>query len=105
VVVDRFYAHTVGPFWSPERAVLDAGYRTVPFPFTELDVPAPEMAARLTLPALLAYIGTWSATQAYRAARGTDPLLLVRESLAPLWGPDDTAWLVHWPLHLRVGRI
>jgi SAM-dependent methyltransferase len=103
-IVDHFYTDVVGPFWGPGRALLDAGYRTVTFPFDELDVVAPAMVAPLTLRALLGYIGTWSATEGYRAARGDDPLVLLRDSLAPLWGGDDTPRLVRWPLHLRVGR-
>lgn len=105
-VVDHFYAHTVGPFWTPQRALVDTGYRTVPFPFAEFDVPAPDMTAELTLPAFFGYIGTWSATEAYRVARREDPLVPLCEALAPLWGGgDDHPRLVRWPLHLRVGRV
>ena len=103
-LVDRYYNVTVGSYWPPERALAETGYRTVAFPFAELDVPAPDMTARLTLPAFLGYVGTWSATEAYRAARGADPLGPLRESLAPLWGPDE-ARVVRWPLHLRAGRV
>ncbi len=104
-IVDSFYRHTVGPFWAPERVLTETGYRTVLFPFTELDLRAPDMTAELTLPALLGYIGTWSATEAYRAARRDEPLIPLREALAPLWGGDDHPRLVRWPLHLRVGRV
>ncbi len=104
-VVDHFYGETVGPFWAPERRLTETGYRTVPFPFTELEVHAPDMSAELRLAAFLGYIGTWSATEAYRSARGEDPLVPLREALAPLWGSSDASRLVHWPLHLRVGRL
>ncbi len=101
-IVDRFYREVVGPFWAPERALTDTGYHTVPFPFTELDVTAPEMTARLTLAAFLGYIGTWSATEAYRKVRGADPVALLHESLAPTWS-EDAPRVVRWPLHLRLG--
>src|SRR5581483_8552501 len=39
----RFYSETVGPYWPAERRHVDAGYRTLPFPFDELAVPAPPM--------------------------------------------------------------
>jgi SAM-dependent methyltransferase len=104
-IVDHFYTHIVGPFWAPQRALTDTGYRTVPFPFIELEVHPPDMIAELTLAAFLGYIGTWSATEACRAARREDPLVLLREALRPLWGRDDRPRLVRWPLHLRVGRV
>ena len=104
-VVDHFYTHTVGPFWAPERALTETGYRTVPFPFTEIDLRPPDMTARLTLAAFLGYIGTWSATEAYRVARREDPLVSLRNRLAPLWGGDAHSHLVRWPLGLRVGRV
>ncbi len=104
-IVDRFYRQTVGPYWAPERALTDTGYRTVTFPFDQLDVRAPDMTRALTLTAFLGYIGTWSATEAYRAARNEDPLALLRAALEPVWGGDDRTREVHWPLHLRVGRV
>jgi ubiquinone/menaquinone biosynthesis C-methylase UbiE len=39
-VVDRFYRDTVGPFWPLERAIVEAGYRTIDFPFHEIDMAA-----------------------------------------------------------------
>ena len=103
-IVERFYREVIGPFWAPGRVLTDTGYRTVPFPFTEFDLTAPDMAATLTLPEFLGYIGTWSATEACRAATGADPLVALHESLAPVWGRSDIERPVHWPLHLRVGR-
>ena len=103
-VVEDFYTRVVGPFWTPQRALTDTGYRTVRFPFAELDVVAPDMAGPLTLSAFLGYIGTWSATEAYRAARADDPVAALGERLAPLWGAGESRRLVRWPLHLRVGR-
>ena len=104
-IVDDFYTRTVGPFWAPERVLTETGYRTVPFPFTEMDLRAPDMTAPLTLAALIGYIGTWSATDAYREARREDPVVALREALAPLWGGDDHPRLVRWPLYLRAGRV
>ena len=30
---DRVYVDLTGPYWPPERDYVDAGYRTIPFPF------------------------------------------------------------------------
>ncbi|MBS0486724.1 MAG: class I SAM-dependent methyltransferase, partial [Proteobacteria bacterium] len=39
-IKDRLYVDLTGPYWPPERVHVDAGYRTLPFPFAE--IPAPE---------------------------------------------------------------
>ncbi|HEY3172254.1 MAG TPA: class I SAM-dependent methyltransferase [Thermoanaerobaculia bacterium] len=103
-VLRRFTSETVGPYWPPERALVDAEYRTIDFPFAELDPPAFEMDARWPLAALLGYIGTWSATTRFRAARGYDPLPELTAQLQPFWGDPETPRRIDWPLALRAGR-
>jgi hypothetical protein len=103
-LVLRFYNETTGPFWPPERAIVEAGYRTVVFPFEELTPPAFEMESSWTLDQLLGYLGTWSATQKFIAARGVDPVDSLGEELRPVWGAGDLPLRVRWPLHIRVGR-
>jgi hypothetical protein len=103
-VIEEFYRATVGPYWTPERRALEEGYRTVPFPFDEVDVDPPDMAAPLSLDALVGYVGTWSAVERYRADRGDDPTCGLRELLVPLWGAPAVPRPVRWPLSLRVGR-
>ncbi|OLC06038.1 MAG: hypothetical protein AUH46_00915 [Gemmatimonadetes bacterium 13_1_40CM_70_15] len=106
-VLQRFYRDTVGPYWPPGRELAETGYRTLPFPFDELTPPPPafEMTAEWTLDELLGYVGTWSATARYVAARGLDPRGALRAALTPHWGPSDTRQRVRWPLGLRVGRL
>jgi SAM-dependent methyltransferase len=104
-VIGRFYGQVVGPFWPPERRLLEAGYRTLAFPFAAVEPPAFAMASAWTLADLLGYLSTWSATQRYAAARRADPVDLVRADLAAAWGDADARRTVRWPLHLRVGRV
>jgi SAM-dependent methyltransferase len=100
-----FYKHVVGPYWPAERALIEVGYRTIPFPFEEVSPPAFEMVARWTLPQLLGYLRTWSAVDRYRAAKGVDPVLSLEGELAPYWGNEDVQRRVTWPLAVRVGRL
>jgi len=101
----RFYAGTVGPYWRAERAVIDDAYRSLDFPFMEIEAPAFAIEVAWTLPRLLDYLSTWSAVKRYRAARGHDPLPPLRAELAPRWGAPETARALQWPLFLRVGRV
>jgi hypothetical protein len=100
----EFHQVTVGPWWPPERALVENGYRDLPFPWPEIPFPAQTMTADWTLDQLIGYFGTWSATKAYREQQGRDPLPTLRERLLPLWGEPGQARTVSWPLPLRIGR-
>lgn len=100
----RFYAETVGPFWPSERALIDDAYRSLDFPFAEIQSPAFHIEVEWTLPRLLDYLSTWSAVKRYRSARGDDPLPALTAALQPLWGDPEVALHLQWPLFLRVGR-
>ena len=43
----RRWEDFIRPYWTPERVWVDAGYRTIPFPFPEL--PTPEFQVRAEL--------------------------------------------------------
>jgi SAM-dependent methyltransferase len=100
----RFYAETVGPYWPPERALIDDAYRSLAFPFAEIGAPAFAIEVAWTLPRLLDYLSTWSAVKRYRAAQGRDPLPALSAELAHFWGDARAAKTLQWPLFLRAGR-
>lgn len=101
----QFYHHIVGPYWPPERRLVEEGYRTIPFPFAEVPAPAFAMRAQWSLPQLLGYFRSWSATARYLAARGHDPVEELERNLQPPWGSSETVRGITWPLVLRVGRV
>jgi ubiquinone/menaquinone biosynthesis C-methylase UbiE len=103
-VLDRFYRNVVGPYWPPERGHVESGYRTLPFPYQELESPAFAMEEGWTLSELLGYIGTWSATQRYRETLGHDPIPELGLQLLEHWGSPSATRPIRWPLSLRVGR-
>jgi SAM-dependent methyltransferase len=102
---DRFYDGTMGPYWPPERRLVEQGLGAVAMPFAEIVAPSFALEATWTLDDLVGYVGTWSATQRHRAATGSDPLPAFRAELAPAWGDPAAARTVRWPLSLRVGRV
>ncbi|MBZ0125808.1 MAG: SAM-dependent methyltransferase [Rhodocyclales bacterium] len=99
-----FYRNVVGPYWPPERRMVDDRYRSLPFPFEPIAPPAFEIRTEWTRDDLLGYLGTWSATQAYMKANGIDPLDEFARRLTPLWPDAALVKALRWPLHLRVGR-
>ncbi|GLI40092.1 methyltransferase domain-containing protein [Geobacter hydrogenophilus] len=104
-IIGRFYRDVIGPYWPPERTHVDAGYRTLPFPFAEIEAPAFAMKAEWNLGHLMGYFETWSAVKEYRRLKGDDPLGLVAGDLATAWGDPALVRQVSWPLVMRAGRV
>ena len=103
-VIRRFHGETVGPYWTPERRLVDEGHRTLVLPFERLDAPTFSMQAEWTLGHFAGYLSTWSAVKRARAATGTDPVPGVIELLRAAWGSEQNARRVEWPLTLHAGR-
>ena len=103
-VVRHFARTTVGPYWPPQRRIVDDAYRSITMPFDEIDVPTFEMDDRWTLEQLLGYVRTWSATTRYSEALNEDPTIDLAAQLGRVWGSPDEARHVSWPLTVRVGR-
>jgi SAM-dependent methyltransferase len=103
-LVEDFYGNIVGPYWDPARHLVETGYRTVPFPFEEVETPKFQMEANWSLDHFLGYLRTWSATKAFIATRGFDPVARLADQLTPLWGNAADRKTVRWPLSMRAGR-
>lgn len=103
-IVQDFYDNVVGPFWPPERRLVEDGYRSIPFPFDEIAPPPICMQADWNLQQLLGYFSTWSATNRYIKSTCQNPLPPLAVALEKVWGPAATPRSVTWPLVMRVGR-
>lgn len=104
VLLQKFYSETVGLYWPAERQHVENGYRLLPFPFAELQPPVFSMETSWTLPELLGYLRSWSATSRYRAERGCDPVTSLEAELSLPWGSPQARRRVTWPLAMRVGK-
>ena len=111
VVKDRVYVDFTGAYWPPERAFVEAGYRTIAFPFgdgapfEEIEAPSFEMRVDWDAAQFLAYLRSWSATQRYIKANGADPVAMVERDLLAAWGDPDEPRAVRWDFHVRAGRL
>ncbi|MFN3984694.1 MAG: class I SAM-dependent methyltransferase [Rhodocyclaceae bacterium] len=101
----RFYHHEIGPYWPPERQLVDSGYATMAFPFAEIPAPAIRIELDWDLPAFLGYLSTWSAVHRAREAGRADLLHDFAEALARQWGDAAHRRTVAWPVNMRVGRL
>ncbi len=102
-IANRYYYEVVGPFWPPERQFVER-FADLPFPLDEIDAPKFEMTAQWSLEHLLGYLRTWSSTQRFIAAKGTDPLDQITNDLRSAWGKPQRTRSISWPLVVRIGR-
>jgi len=110
VLKNRVYVDLTGPYWPPERDYVDAGYRTIPMPFgddapfEEIAAPAFEMRVDWDAAQFLAYLRSWSATQRYMKANGSDPVATVEAGIRDAWGDPAQTRTVRWDFNLRCAR-
>lgn len=96
----------LGEFWAKEIKFIKEEYRTIPFPFKEIDTPKFKMNTYWNMYQLFNYMHTWSAVKKYGIEKNFDPLDLVREDIKDLWGTEESEQkLVTWEINLRVGVI
>ena len=108
---NHVYVDLTGPYWPPERDYVDAGYRTIPMPigdrapFEEIIAPAFEMRVDWNAEQFLAYLRSWSATQRYMKAKGSDPVATVEAKIREAWGDPAQPRAVRWDFNVRCGRL
>lgn len=100
----EFYEKKVGPYWDPERKIIEQEYRTLSFPFDDLGTSHFQLPNQWSLDDLLGYLSTWSAVRHYEQARGTNPVREYEEKFRAMWGEDAVKRVVTL-VFVRVGRI
>jgi SAM-dependent methyltransferase len=102
-ILHHFNRVTIEDYWLPERQLLLDGYRTIEFPFQEIETPHFMLTRDLTLAELMGYVRSWSATARFVAENGTAEVENVEGELARFWGEPDRRRRVEAPLHVRAG--
>lgn len=103
--LQHFYRDVIGPYWPAERRHVEDGYRSLPFPFPEVALPAMAIELHWGLGDLIGYVNTWSAVKAAAKALGDAPVAALAASLRRDWGDPALRRRVAWPLSARVGHV
>jgi SAM-dependent methyltransferase len=103
LLMKDFYANIIGPYWDKERKLVDEEYKTIDFPFSEIEVPTFAFSSHWTLTELQGYLNTWSSIRKYILENKTNPVENLMARIQPLWQLEKTE--VKFPLFLRLGRI
>lgn len=102
---ERFYRSEIGPFWPPERALVDSGYIDIDFPFEEYPAPPMRISKDWNLSEILGYLSTWSAVRRSQEAGGAEILRTFAADLTDTWGDPTTTRQVIWPINMRLGIL
>ena len=103
-VIVAFQYGRVGPYWPSGREHTDSGYRTMPFPYERLDIPALFMRQRWSRTQLEGYFETWSSVRRFRQVEGVDPIPEIARDLSRHWPDPAEVREVRWPLCVIAGR-
>lgn len=101
----RFYGDEIGPYWPPERRLVDSGYADIEFPFTSIQAPSLAIESAWRFSEFLGYISTWSAVRRASEAGRTEILERFGRDLERLWENPAMQRDVTWPVTVRVGAI
>jgi SAM-dependent methyltransferase len=101
----HYYTNVLAGYWPERFHFMREFYRTLPFPFEELDPPLFKMQTNWELDQLAGFLDSWSATRRYQKERGLNPLSIIWQSLFEAWGDPGHRRTLRWPLYFRVGRV
>lgn len=100
-----FYRDEIGPYWPPERRLVETGYADIDFPFAPLGWPAMAIRREWDLAAFRGYVATWSAIRRAEEAGARHLVAQFLEELEELWGDSAMTRIVVWPITMRLGRL
>jgi SAM-dependent methyltransferase len=104
-ILHHYNKVVVGPYWPPERKIVDESYKNIPFPFNDIKTPQLTLERSWSLPELAGYLRSWSATVRYTKQNRVDPVLEFVGKLEPVWKHPNQKRRLHWPFTIRAGRI
>ena len=102
-IVFNFYENIVGPYWPPERKLVETSYSTIKFPFEKIDSPPFNMQLQWSSRQMLNYMQSWSSVQRYIDEHGQNPIEQLEPEILACW-PEDEVRQVTWPFVLVAGR-
>lgn len=103
-VIADFYDNVIGKYWDKERKYIDDNYKTIPFPFDEIQTPNFINTQYWILEHLIGYLNTWSAVKHFIKQNNYNPIDKLQKDIEQIWNNEQTRQ-VHFPLLLRIGRI
>lgn len=104
-VLRSFYLDVVRPYFPPGFERVDDRYEAIHLPGTALTPPQFWMEADWDSDQVIAFVRSWSGTQAFLRQEGRDPTGTLVEPLRRIEAAPGSRHRLRWPLYLRVNRL
>ncbi len=102
--INFLYHDVLGPYWDPERKMVETNYEGVSLPFDALPCPDFVMSLDWSLEHLIGYIKTWSALQKYLAHNDSEHITECLQKVAAAFGDKKTRH-IEWHIQPKIWRI
>jgi ubiquinone/menaquinone biosynthesis C-methylase UbiE len=102
--LEDFYFNTLDGFWPERIHYLEEHYKTLPFPFEEIQPPEFVMEASWNSDHLIGFLASWSAVRELVKTQGEAAFDNQAQKMEQAWGKKGPK-KIRWPLHFRIGKI
>jgi SAM-dependent methyltransferase len=103
--LDTLYRGMLAGYWPEEIHFLEQHYRTLPFPFEEIQPPSFDMKADWDLSDFVGFVTSFSAARKLIEDNGETLLAEQLEKLGAIWGEKSKRREILWRLHIRIGKV
>lgn len=91
-------------YWSSQPKLIWDGYKTIPFPFEEIETPKFIHKVTWNFNDLIGYLTTWSASQKYIVEKNKHPADDFNNELLSNWKDPEIKLNFSCPIVMRVGK-
>lgn len=103
LILRKLKEDILGPFWGENSSLYFNRYKTLPFPFKEIESPLFLTPIARSKSDLMSFLKTWSAVEKYRLRYDSDPLALIDQELEGAWRANPPNLPLSVPLYMRCG--
>jgi len=103
-VIHEYVSEKLDKHWPKQSAISWNFEKEIQLPFEKIDCPEFNIRLNWSPKDYLDFLYTWSSTQNYIKAHGSDPFDELRMQLLNIWGAENEKRPVKMPLMIKAGR-
>lgn len=103
--VRRYYFDLLDKYWPPETYHGRCNYRTLHFPFPQMQTPVFRCLMHWKLDNLLGFLSSFSPAAIYEKEHGVRPVDLIRDDMQRVWGDPGRERIVTFPIFTKFTRL
>jgi SAM-dependent methyltransferase len=103
--IKRYYFGILDKYWSPETYHARCNYRTLLFPFQQIQTPVFTCSMEWELENLIGFFRSFSPATVYVKEHGSHPVEIIADDLQKAWGKPETTRVVQFPIFTKFARL